>query len=247
MRPDGRPTGAPALRVFCLPFAGAGATFYRAWPAAPDGIEIVPLQPTGREERFPEDPYDSIAMALEDLVPALREQCADGRPYALFGHSFGAILAYELAREMSASHEPEPLWLMASGSAAPGVSLGRDSSDLDDDEFIAHVEQLAGYIHPALADPDVREIVLPVLRADVHLHETHRLTDARPLSIPIAVLRGTDDHQVTADDCLAWSDRTTASCVIQDVPGGHMYLADEPEPVLKAMAALASGLLGSRG
>jgi surfactin synthase thioesterase subunit len=237
---------SPTVRVFCLPFAGAGATFYRGWPTPPDGIEIVPVQPAGREERFHEDPYDSIAAALDDLVPALREQCADGRPYALFGHSFGAILAYELARELNTTQATEPLWLMASGSAAPGVPLGRHSSDLDDDEFVTRVEQLAGYVHPALADPDLREVVLPVLRADVHLHETYRPADARPLSVPITVLRGTDDHQVGADDCRAWAQRTTAQCVMRELPGGHMHLADDPAPVLAAMAHLAAGLLGSR-
>ncbi|MFI1866156.1 thioesterase II family protein [Streptomyces jumonjinensis] len=237
---------SPTVRVFCLPFAGAGATFYRGWPTPPEGIEIVPVQPAGREERYGEDPYDSIEAALGDLVPALRDQCADGRPYALFGHSFGAILAYELARELSTAPAAGPLWLMASGSAAPGVPLGRCSSELDDDEFVTRVEQLAGYVHPALADPDLREVVLPVLRADVHIHETYRLADARQLSVPVTVVRGTDDHQVGAEDCRAWAERTTAQCVTRELPGGHMYLADDPAPIFAIMAHLGSGLPGGR-
>ncbi|MGW3418198.1 thioesterase II family protein [Streptomyces phaeochromogenes] len=226
-----------SIPILCLPYAGAGATFYRGWPEPPAGIGIEPLQPAGREERYHEDPYTSLAEAVDDLSRTVADHAKSG-PYALFGHSFGAILALELARHAHASGLPAPARLMVSGSAAPGVVLGRDSAGLDDDAFVAQVEQLAGYVHPALADPDLREVVLPVLRADVTLHESYRLTDAEPLPVAITVFRGAEDHIVTTEDCRGWAGLTTAACTTREFPGGHMYLAEDPLPVLRAMAEL---------
>ncbi|MEU6113078.1 alpha/beta fold hydrolase [Streptomyces sp. NPDC047117] len=226
-----------SIPILCLPYAGAGATFYRGWPEPPAGISIEPLQPAGREERYHEDPYTNLAAAIDDLSQAVAAFARSG-PYALFGHSFGALLALELARHAYANGVPGPVRLMVSGSAAPGVALGRDSAGLDDDAFVAQVEQLAGYVHPALADPDLREVVLPVLRADVTLHESYRLADGPPLPVPITVFRGARDHLVTPEDCRGWADMTTADCATVEFPGGHMYLAEDPQPVLQAMAGL---------
>lgn len=223
------------IPILCLPYAGAGATFYRSWPASPAGISIVALQPAGREERYNEDPYAGLEEAVEDLSKLVTAH-AEAGPYALFGHSFGAILAYELARALHEADIPGPDRLMVSGSAAPGVPLGRHSADLDDKEFVARVEQLAGYVHPALADPDLREVVLPVLRADVGLHESYRPTGTKPLPVPITVFRGAKDHLVSPEDCRPWADLSTEGCSWLEFEGGHMYLADDPVSVLSAMA-----------
>ncbi|MER6168269.1 thioesterase II family protein [Streptomyces violaceorubidus] len=227
------------IPILCLPYAGAGATFYRGWPAPPAGIELVPLQPAGREERYHEDPYTDLESAVADLSK-LAAPYAEAGPYALFGHSFGAILAYELARALPAAGLPAPGLLVVSGSAAPGVPLGRHSAGLDDEEFVARVEQLAGYVHPALADPDLREVVLPVLRADVDLHESYRPADSEPLPVPVTVFRGAFDHLVTEEDCRGWADVSAKGCSQVEFEGGHMYLAEDPLPVLRAMAELVA-------
>lgn len=223
------------IPILCLPYAGAGATFYRGWPAPPAGIELVPLQPAGREERYHEDPYTDLESAVADLSKLVAPYAGAG-PYALFGHSFGAILAYELARALPAAGLPAPGRLLVSGSAAPGVPLGRHSAGLDDEEFVARVEQLAGYVHPALADPDLREVVLPVLRSDVELHESYRPADGEPLPVPVTVFRGESDHLVTEEDCRGWADVSTEGRSLVEFEGGHMYLAEDPLAVLRAMA-----------
>ncbi|MGW0778609.1 thioesterase II family protein [Streptomyces sp. NPDC002835] len=227
------------IPILCLPYAGAGATFYRGWPALPAGIELVPLQPAGREERYHEDPYTDLESAVADLSKLVAPY-AEAGPYALFGHSFGAILAYELARALPAAGLPAPGLLIVSGSAAPRVPIGRHSASLDDEEFVARVEQLAGYVHPALADPDLREVVLPVLRADVDLHESYQLADGKPLPVRVTVFRGASDHLVTEEDCRGWADVSTAGCSQVEFDGGHMYLAEDPLPVLRAMAELVA-------
>ncbi|BFO18436.1 hypothetical protein SHKM778_48240 [Streptomyces sp. KM77-8] len=116
------------------------------------------------------------------------------------------------------------------------MPLGRHSAGLDDEEFVARVEQLAGYVHPALADPDLREVVLPVLRSDVELHESYRPADGEPLPVPVTVFRGESDHLVTEEDCRGWADVSTEGRSLVEFEGGHMYLAEDPLAVLRAMA-----------
>jgi surfactin synthase thioesterase subunit len=226
--------------ILCLPHAGAGATVYRLWPHLPElDVRLAPLQLPGREERF----ADPLGESFEDTVlDAFRqaEGLIDGTPLALFGHSFGAVLAYELTRRLEhAGHRVRQV--VVSGSGHPGQSLGRHSAPLADEEFIAAVEQLAGYTHPALTDPDMRELVLPALRSDVEQHEAYRPASTVPIQAPITVYRGGSDHLVSEQDCQGWAAWTTGGCAYRTFPGGHMYLAEDAATVLRALAEDCSG------
>lgn len=226
--------------IICLPHAGAGATVYRSWPCVPElDVRIAAIQLPGREERF----ADPISESFEDTVTDAFEQAtglADGAPCALFGHSFGAVLAYELTRRLEQAGHPVQQ-LVVSGSAHPGQSLGRHSAPLPDEEFIAAVEQLAGYTHPALSDPDMQELVLPVLRSDVEQHEAYHPTSTVPIDAPITVYRGGSDHLVSEQDCQGWAAWTVGECAYRTFPGGHMYLAADADMVLRALAEDCAG------
>jgi surfactin synthase thioesterase subunit len=226
--------------VFCFPYAGAGASVYRGFksPAAA-GIAIAGVQLPGREELFDEAPYATIDAAAADLAAQV-EESARGRRYWLFGHSFGAVVAFEVARRLCGSRAAAPQRLVVSGSVAPGTSLGRSSSDLTDDEFVARVEQIAGYAHPALNEPELRELLLPSLRADVALHESYRPAPAAPLGIPITALRGTQDASVSAADCAQWAAWTSAGFTYAEIAGSHMYLAEDPASLIRAFADIAA-------
>lgn len=235
------------MKVFCLPFAGAGATVYRSWPALPEcDVHIVPLQLAGREERFAEAFYPDIEDAGREQVEAILAQTADGELYAIFGHSFGATLAFEVAHQLQHRGASRLAHLLVSGAPAPHVPLGRDSLSLDDEMFVAQVEQIAGYSHPALADPDLRELVLPVLRADVVLHESYRALRRQVLDVPITVFRGTADHVVSEADSRSWAQWTTHPLRSVELPGGHMYLVDDPSALIRCMAA-AIGAVTTEG
>lgn len=228
--------------LFCLPYAGGGATFYRTWPPQPlPELFIEPVQLPGREELF-DDPWPASVEAAADVVVdyVLTVAGATDR-IALLGHSFGAVLAFEVARRLSVDRARPPVHLFASGSADPTASLGRNSAALPDDEFIARVEQIAGYRHPALAEPELREILLPVLRADVALHESYRADPEPRLSTPITAVRGVNDHIVSAADCAGWKRVTEAGCAVVELPGGHMYLADNPAPLLELVHRTLAG------
>ncbi|MEU7134970.1 alpha/beta fold hydrolase [Streptomyces sp. NPDC046261] len=224
--------------LLCLPYAGAGASVFWKWRhLAPPGILLAPLQLPGREERTDEEPFRSVAEALQALLPAAVDAAAGHRRVALFGHSMGAVLAFELARALEERTEIPVAHLYVSGSPGPYHGRAENAADLDDETFLAAVERLAGYRHPAFDIAEFRELMLPMLRADVAMHENYRPLSDTPVQAPITCLRGDDDALVAADEAARWSTVTTGPFVYTERPGGHMYLLDAPEDLLRLVAA----------
>lgn len=233
--------GVP-IALLCIPFGGGGAGFFRSWPRADsDAVRLVPLQLPGREERFPEPPLTVMGDAVQDLLLSAQRLIAPGDPVALFGHSLGAVIAYELARELEAQGATELVHLFVSGSPAPWNGRTERASDLADEEFLDRVAEFAGYRHAALDDPDLREVLLPLLRADVALHEDYRPAAGEPLSAPITAVRGADDGLVSRRLGEQWAAATRGPFSILELPGGHMYLAERPQRLLDAVSAILAG------
>ncbi|MFD6910541.1 alpha/beta fold hydrolase [Streptomyces virginiae] len=230
------------LSLLCVPFAGSGAGFYRAWPNTGEhGIRIVPLQMPGREERFLEDPYKDAAEAAKDLAGAALRLVGGAERVMLFGHSLGAVLAYETARELRAQGFTALEHLFVSGSPGPWSGRTGRTADLDDDTFVERVAELAGYRHAALDDPELREVLLPLLRADVALHEDYHPLSDEPLTLPVTALRGTDDALVSRERCATWETATTGPFELKELAGGHMYLTDREQELLAVVDATARG------
>jgi surfactin synthase thioesterase subunit len=228
------------IPLACIPFAGAGASFFHPWNgAAPDGVKILALQLPGRERRISEEPCRSAVDAVDVLFHDLVRQLSGGGPVILFGHSLGAVLAFDLAHRLSAEPGFEVARLVVSGSPGPWVPRARRATGLPDEEFLRRVEEFAGYGHEALQDPEVRGLILPTLRADVEIHENYWPGSDDPLPAPITSIRGSRDHLVTADEADQW--RAATSCDFEriDLPGGHMYLADDAGPILRHVHLIA--------
>ena len=224
--------------LICLPFAGAGASFFTKWQSlAPDGLRIVPVQLPGREERFVEPAHTDAVRAADEAYGRLAGKLDGGRRIALFGHSLGAVLAYELARRLTDTQGIRGVHLFASGSPSPARGRADRVSGLTDEEFLDRVRSFAGYSHPALDDPEMRELLLPMLRADVEMHEKYRPSSDKPLSIPVTALRGTDDELVNALDTAQWAEVTTGPFATAELAGGHMYPADRPGALLELIKA----------
>ncbi|WP_217241009.1 thioesterase II family protein, partial [Streptomyces sp. AC555_RSS877] len=168
MPTDDQTNTAGTIKLVCLPYAGAGASFYRPWAAlAGDALEILPLQLPGRERLIDDEPHRDVHSAVDGLVAQLRERLGAGdHRVALFGHSLGAVLAYELAHRLVAEPGVELTHLFVSGSPEAARGRQRRATGLSDENFLAQVGEFAGYLHPALDDPEMRELVLPALRAD---------------------------------------------------------------------------------
>ena len=230
-------TCSDSTTLLCLPFAGAGASVFKDWNRYGSAVRVVPVQLPGREQRFAEPAYKTMSMAITGLGHELRAQMPVTERLVLFGHSLGALLAYELCHELAARGSLRPAALVVSGSASPWDQRVTKSGGLADDAFIAQVERLAGYAHPALQDRELRELLLPTLRADVQLHESYSRSPRPPLSVPILVVRGVEDGLVDRRASAGWSRATTARCIHRELPGGHMYLVERAQELVALIEA----------
>jgi surfactin synthase thioesterase subunit len=225
--------------LLCLPFGGSGAGFYRAWSKrSPAAIRIVPLQLPGREERFLEEVHTDLVVAAKELAQSAVSavEATGEESVAVFGHSLGAALAFELARELEAQGFPRVTKVFVSGSRAPWDGRTERVADLDDRSFVERMAVLTGYRHPALDDPDLREVLLPLLRADVAMHEDYRPQPREALQAPIMAIRGAHDALVTPAQSGRWATATQAGFTTAEIPGGHMYLIDRVDEVLALIA-----------
>ncbi|MEU6925626.1 MULTISPECIES: alpha/beta fold hydrolase [unclassified Streptomyces] len=233
---------AASFSLICLPYAGSGAGFYRPWNALRShGIQVVPLQLPGREELFLDEPYEDVAEAAKALAPKVVDLVGRQAPFGLFGHSLGAVLAYELAREVELLGGTRLSHLFVSGSPGPWDGRAERATGMDDDEFVRRIGEFAGYRHEAFDDPDLRELLLPLLRTDVAMHENYKPASDEPLSVPVTSLRGADDVLVSREQAHGWNASTTGRFTYREVPGSHMYLVDSPQSVLDAVSAELSG------
>jgi len=213
-----------AVRVFAFGHAGAGALFWRDWP------ELSPVLLPGREARFHELPFEDMTGLVDELAGAI-EPFLD-RPYAFFGHSMGAGIAFELARELRRLGRPLPKALVVSGARAPRLRRENPPAlDQDDDRLIREVEQWGGIP----TDPVLRKLLLPVLRADTDLYRRWRPLPGDPLESPVFAYGGEADRQVQPADLQAWQEETSADFKVRLFSGGHLYLSGSRQAVIAAL------------
>ena len=233
LRPNAR------MRLFCLPHAGSGAAGFHRWKAELRryDIDVCPVMLPGRETRLAEPPVRN-ANALISSLMATSETLLD-RPYAIFGHSMGALLALAWTRAIESAGLPLPRWLIVSGRNAPHaqpppVLLHR----LPDREFVAQLEQRYGSMAPGLLDdPELRAIFLPILRADLTLVETFPAAPPHGLACPLLALAGQNDRAVTDLGLENWRAYTAAGFRRERLPGGHFFHLAEGQSALLALIA----------
>ncbi|MEU2834664.1 alpha/beta fold hydrolase [Streptomyces lavendulae] len=234
--------------LVCLPFAGAGASFFRKWqPLAADGLRIAAVQLPGREERFLDETHTDASSAMDEAWAWLEPQLDGAERIVVFGHSLGAVLAYELAHRIGDLGGLPVERLVVSGSAGPWKPRARRATGLSDEQFLTRVQGFAGYTHQAMQDEEMLELLVPLLRADVEMHENYRPSYPGPLNAPITALRGADDDLVSAMECAQWVEATTGGFDSTELPGGHMYLTESAGDVLRIVTeALLEGPVTAR-
>jgi len=230
------------MRLICLPFAGGSASVYRTWGAhLPLGVEVLAVQLPGRETRLRDPLLDSMEAVLEDLLPTLTEYL--DKPYALFGHSLGSAIAFELASCFRNEGFPRPHCLFASGRRAPHQSRSPDDEpihSLPKEEFLERVRQLNGTPASIFEHTELLDFVEPILRADFKISETYQYGPREPLDCPICVFGGKQDDTVDGIGLEAWREHTTNQFDVRMFPGDHFFLVSQASQVLAEIAARIS-------
>ena len=233
---DGGPEDSDAPRqLFCFAHAGGGPSFFRPWraPLGPE-IDVRRVLLPGREWRLDERPFRHITELIGPLCAAL-EPYLD-QPYALFGHSMGAVVAYEVARRFTGSSRAAPTCLIVSGRPAPGLGSSRQRlSGLPDDQFVAEVSRLNGIPPEVLSEPELLDMLLPALRADYELAETYQPLPGGRLDCPVVAYLSTADPEVDQAGVLGWGEVTTGEFSIRVFRGDHFYLKGGRPDVLNAV------------
>jgi surfactin synthase thioesterase subunit len=232
------PPACPATRqrLLCFPFAGAGASIFREWPLnLPTDIHVFGIQLPGRENRIGEPPLRNLLTAARSIAVVLSRY--GELPFALFGHSAGALMAFEVARALRALNGPVPAHLFVSGFRGPSEpDRDKPIHALPDDSFTQELRRLGGTPEEIFSNQEVIQFMLPALRADFELVETYRYERQEPLECPITVLGGLHDRRVRNNDLPAWQIETRAAFNIRMFPGDHYFLRTCRVAVLRVIA-----------
>jgi medium-chain acyl-[acyl-carrier-protein] hydrolase len=240
-----RPAPRARLRLFCIAHAGGGASAFRGWAdALPAEVEVMPVQLPGRENRVAERPFDRLEPLVDTLADVL--QSMHTLPFAVFGHSNGALIGFHLARVLRARGRPGPVHLFASGRRAPDLPSDRGPTyHLPDDAFLAELEELGGLPQVVLEHKELLSLLMPVMRADVAIHETYVHREEPPLECPITAYGGLSDPKVSREQLQGWERHTRGPFVMRTFPGGHFYLQDDRAATLRTLSADLHGILPS--
>lgn len=223
------------MRLFCFPHAGGGASNFRFWAdLLPPEIEVCPVQLPGRENRIKDVPF----IHFSTLVEALAEQLSAyfTLPFAFFGHSMGALLSYGLASHLQKMGKPMPIHLFASAYRAPHLPNDECLHELPEPALIDKLHQLSEDNRGILENEELRELLLPLFRADFAVCESFVFGQEEPLACPISAFGGLQDERVGRTELAAWREETRSIFSLRMLPGDHFYWRIMPVPLLQAIA-----------
>jgi surfactin synthase thioesterase subunit len=228
-----RPSPDAADRLVCFPHAGGSASFYVPVAAAlSPGVDVLAIQYPGRQDRRGEPGPSSVAELADGITAALAGW--DDRPLTFFGHSMGALVAFETARRMERAGNG-PVRLFASGRRAPSRTRDEHVHTLDDDGLVTELRRLAGTDAQVLQDEELLRMVLPAIRGDYRAVETYRCEPGARVRCPVTVLTGDADPRTSLEEARAWNEHTDADCDLHVFSGGHFFLSERPAEVLTVL------------
>jgi medium-chain acyl-[acyl-carrier-protein] hydrolase len=223
------------VRLFCFPHAGASAAVYRAWPKAlMPAIQVYPVEIPGRATRAHEPCLRDLDMLVAAAHGGLQKYF--DRPFALFGHSMGALIAYELARSLSESQIRYLVGLIVSGRRAPHIANTPSALyNLNGDEAITTLRKLGGTPQAILEDQSALETLLPIIRADFEMVRRYKYRSGAKLCCSIVTMNGAEDHQVSKYDIEEWQACTNGQIRSYTLPGNHFFLESQATAALELL------------
>jgi len=242
-------TDDDALTLFCLPYAGGSAVIYREWASRlPAWIRVMPLHMPGRGVRHRMRPMHLWPDLLDLLVDDVRPFIA--QPFAIFGHSMGALVGVELAHALRRRHEVAPVWFGASACRAPS----RREPELHwltcpEPEFLDEVRSLKGMPEELLGNREFMDLVLPFLRADFHLCGSYAYRPRDPLECAMLVLGGKQDNEIAGDpeNLAAWARETTGPYEQKAIDAGHFFINTHRDAVIDRVVESLARAFHSHG
>jgi medium-chain acyl-[acyl-carrier-protein] hydrolase len=238
-----RPQPAAKIRLFCFPYAGGGITVYTPWLSAiPADIELAIVEFPGRDDRMSEPPLTRLPALVETLAQGLAPYL--NVRFAFYGHSMGALVAYELLRYLQRrGGEPMAAHFFVGAKRAPHLENREPPIyDLPQAAFLAEiVRRYDGFPRAILEEPELLRRFLPIVRADMELLETYRHFEGDSLGIPITAFGGVYDTRVTLDDLRAWQHVTRGGCATHMLPGGHFFQRTAHSEILNVISSSIDG------
>lgn len=221
------------MKLFCFPHAGSGSRHYLAWQKfAGERLEVCPVAYPGRERRMREPFLESLPQLVDDLLPGLLKQI--DAPFAMYGHSMGGVVAFEIARRLQAEGLIASLLAVGASAAPPLRSPPRGMSQLPREEFVLAIGQRYGGL-PAevLNHPELLDLLVPVLRADMALMERYQYEPGLPLECPILCLGGASDESVSQPQLAGWADMTHSRARVEVLAGGHFFIQKSAPAIVR--------------
>lgn len=226
------------VRLFCFPHVGGAATVYRMWPQElSPSIDVCAIQLPGHGRRIEETPFKHWQLLIQELDQVLYPYL--DRPFFFFGHSMGALLAFELARSIRRNHglQPERLYVSALGAPHTRVQHAEPRHTLSDENLLKEFRDLGGTPQEILDHPELMQMFLPVLRADLEILETYEYQHDSPLDCPITCFGGTEDPEVEVEDLEAWRELTRNSFSFRQLSGDHFFIHSSRKKLLNILSA----------
>jgi medium-chain acyl-[acyl-carrier-protein] hydrolase len=230
------PRPLAAARLFCFPYAGGGGGAFRGWAEAlGPTLEVWAVQLPGRQPRMREPPWTRMDAMARAVAAALRPY--SDKPFALFGHSMGAKLGFEVARRLRRERARQPAHLAVSGCPAAHMpSQEPPVHTLPEAELLDKLRKLNGTPREVLEHSELMGLLAPVLRADFEAVHTYVLTPELPLDLPISAYGGLQDAEASREQLEAWREHTSAGFVLRMLPGDHFFLHSNQRLFLHTLA-----------
>lgn len=236
-----RPNDAARLRLFCFPYAGGGASAYLSWARElPPSVELCAIKLPGREARLGEPPFERLTPLVQAAATALSPWLT--RPFALFGHSLGALVSFELTRELRRRGARSPQHLFVSARGAPHLPSADPLHALPDPALVERIRSMGGTPEEVLREPDLMGLFLPIVRADAAVNELEPFIAEAPLACPITAFGGLDDARARRNEIEAWREHTRAAFRVEMFPGGHFFLRSAQDLFLRSLSTALDGI-----